>query len=234
MSVNFDTENLVVVYYPQFSGGKFLINCLGLSDDAVMQSAQLAQKQLNQDLTQLDKFEFLREKFSEIDDKWNDLALGCAQLFGGPLTQDYVNLGPDTIKNSIVFNQVIETLTQGNKKFFIAAHNSKVLSGIVDLWPRCKIISFVNCQAFLDLRLGDQKESFVQRNLQQHQLNSEQVKKTYPQALEWDTNNYFSKDKTVHAVAKLYTQLNLGNFDPVIIQQYHQLWIDKLMELQSK
>ena len=47
MTIDFNTNNIVIVFYPRFAGGKFLINCLGLSDDAVFQNAKLAENQLN-------------------------------------------------------------------------------------------------------------------------------------------------------------------------------------------
>jgi len=45
--VNFDTENLIIVCYPKNAGGKFLVNCLGLSDQSLFQSADLSVMQLN-------------------------------------------------------------------------------------------------------------------------------------------------------------------------------------------
>ena len=38
---NYNTDKLVIVAYPIGAGGKFLINCLGISEDACLQDWEL-------------------------------------------------------------------------------------------------------------------------------------------------------------------------------------------------
>ena len=81
--INFDTNNIVIVSYPANAGGKFLINCLGISDLAVFQDATLAEQQLDGKLSIDDKIEYLSNTvINSTKNNWNDLHLGCIQLFG--------------------------------------------------------------------------------------------------------------------------------------------------------
>ena len=57
---DFMTDRLVIVYYPLGAGGKFLINCLGLSNQCVLQSIELANNQINNQFTSIEKFQFLK------------------------------------------------------------------------------------------------------------------------------------------------------------------------------
>ena len=41
MQYNFNTNKLIIVAYPMGAGGKFLINCLGISEDACLQDWEL-------------------------------------------------------------------------------------------------------------------------------------------------------------------------------------------------
>lgn len=45
--MNFDTNRLLLIYYPQFAGGKFITNCLALSKDAVHINRYLAEIDIN-------------------------------------------------------------------------------------------------------------------------------------------------------------------------------------------
>ena len=58
--VNFKTCNLIIVAYPRMAGGKFLINCLALSNGAVLQDKIHATKDINGILTSSDKMNILR------------------------------------------------------------------------------------------------------------------------------------------------------------------------------
>ena len=102
--INFNTDNLIICCYPSGAGGKFLINCLGLSDDAVFQSHILAEKQLNLNFSQFNKMEYLDTELKKITSNWNDLNLGCEQLFGIP-NHSYFAMSSKLIKNAFDFNE---------------------------------------------------------------------------------------------------------------------------------
>lgn len=148
--INFDTNNLIIVCYPQFAGGKFLINCLGLSDLAVFQDITLVKDQLNGKFNQLNKIDHLRNKISKIRGQWNDLDLGCEQLFGINNIM-YYQFPSEIIKLSIS-NDVLDTISNGTLKFFIVAHYPLQCDAYRNVWPDAKIIYFTNCKNFILLR----------------------------------------------------------------------------------
>lgn len=133
--VNFNTTNVVIAYYPRQSGGKFLLNCLGLSNQMVLQDHTIAQKQLDNKLTQQDIFDLLigRTRNSKNVDKfWGDLDLGCGKLFGTD-SLDY---------NS--FHPIIDQLSKSNFLFPVIIHNFNLLTELCKIWPNAKILHLIN------------------------------------------------------------------------------------------
>ena len=51
---------------------------------------------------------------------------------------------------------------------------------------------------------------------------------------EWDNNYYFSEDATVNNIQKLYTLLDLPDYDAKTIRYYYRKWITKLNQLRYK
>ena len=118
--INFSTKNLIIFLYPAGTGGKFLINCCGLSKHAVLQDKDLAESDLNGNLSSIDKFSILKQRLAKVKNKWNDLDFGNQPLFG-IRNELYVYYGLKIVRN-MEFNPVISKLSYGTRKFFIAAH----------------------------------------------------------------------------------------------------------------
>lgn len=226
----FDTDKLIIVCYPSGAGGKFLINCLGLSDTAVFQDSLLASQQLNGLFTQQDKINLLLQRLDETVDEWHDLDLGCGQLFGcGNLL--YLGEYPELIL-SYEFPDCIQSLIKFNKHyFFIVAHNTIFLEKYLDIWKNAKVIMFENSQEFI--RSSNRENSSRFFNIHNRKIN--EFKDKFPRVLTtWDTNWYFSSEQTVAEIKKLYETLNLDGFNPDIILNYYHAWQNKLLELKSK
>ena len=145
--INFNTENLILVCYPNGAGGKFLINCLGLSNNAVFQDAELANKQLLGEFDVNDKFLYLKNKIQNTKTSWNDLGLGCRQFFGIG-DENYNCHSPDVIKN-LDFHSVINKLSNDDKKFFLVGHHPSSVERYRRVWQNAKIIYFKNCDNFI-------------------------------------------------------------------------------------
>jgi len=149
--INFDTNNLIVVAYPPMAGGKFLINCLALSSNAVLQHAGLAQLDLDGALSSVNKMQILRNKIKLVGDRWDDLRMGCDMLFGVNIDRYREYVGDMSI---FTFAKVIDTLSNSDKLFFIVAHDTEELSGILKIWPQARVIAFNNCLPFITHRGG--------------------------------------------------------------------------------
>ena len=148
--INFDTDNLIIVCYPSGAGGKFLINSLGLSNNAVFQDARLASAQLNNNFNQVDKINYLKNELQNVKDKWTDLNLGCLQLFG--ISDDSYYIYTPQVVKKLTFSPVIDSLSNSNLKYFIVAHWPTQCEQYLKVWPNAKVIYFKNCEKFISFR----------------------------------------------------------------------------------
>jgi len=55
MKINFQTPNLIMAVYPGGAGGKFLLNCIGVSKQGLLQDYKLTVAQLGNLLLSEDK-----------------------------------------------------------------------------------------------------------------------------------------------------------------------------------
>lgn len=149
--INFDADNIVIPFYPTGAGGKFLINCLGLSDNAFFQDSELVKLQLASKLSREDKFNLLINRLSEVNNTWNDLSMGCNLLLGVDAHQylDYFNPKSAEELQSIPFDPIVETISKQNKLFFVIAHSVFMLNPLLHAWKNAKVILFKNSEPFI-------------------------------------------------------------------------------------
>jgi hypothetical protein len=133
------------------AGGKFLINNLGLNDRAVFQDATLAHRQINGDFSYNDKLSYLSTQFKNTisNAKWDDLNLGCTQLFGFQ-SFEYQIKYPKILANQ--FNPTIQEIISENLFLFLAAHNTMALRSMLNFWTNAKVIGFTNSENFINTR----------------------------------------------------------------------------------
>ena len=144
-------DKIVIVCYPPGAGGKFLINNLGLNDQAVFQDAILARRQINGDFSYNNKLSYLSAQFEHTvkNAKWNDLGLGCGYLFG------YCGIDYQTQYPEILANQTdlsIPLIISENLFLFLVAHDTMVLRSILNFWTNAKVIGFTNFENFINTR----------------------------------------------------------------------------------
>lgn len=145
----FTTSKLIIVRYPNWAGGKFLINCLGLSAGAVLQDSQLARDDLDGQLSSRDKFDILMKRLANTRPKfWSDLNLGCSQLLGFMAT-DVVS---DDFKNNIYHNLLSYDLSKSGRYFFIVAHTPTQYKNLKNVFPNALSIVFKNSNKFVTER----------------------------------------------------------------------------------
>lgn len=259
--INFNTEKLIIFYYPPYAGGKFLINSLGLSDFSLFQSSEFATKQLEGNFSKLDKINYLTNKIKETKD-WNDLSLGCLKLFGyasfGVFSLKLVNLTDDT-KNYFEFLDIIETITHRNYYFFLVCHNPTELAKAMNFWPNAKVVEFLNFNSFQEkyrkvkdhdyniLKGSSWPDNFpsiqeylnldldIQNDIAQHYPGFKYFQDN-PNHVEriiynWNTENYLSYEQTLKHFKELCLVLNLNDIDFEDFELYYKSWIDKLSEL---
>ena len=140
---DFMTDRLVIVYYPLGAGGKFLINCLGLSNQCVLQSIELANNQINNQFTSIEKFQFLKSQLQQVDGLWNDISLGCRELFGLDQTVRNSEWWKPELSHYQPYHSDLKSVLDSGKTFFATAHHSRGLEWLLKLWPNARVINCV-------------------------------------------------------------------------------------------
>lgn len=138
-------NNHTVVCYKAGAGGKFLINCLGMSRYAVLQDHRLAQRQLDGDLSSWDKYQDLIARIQNTGDNWQDLGLGDGALF---VDLDYEQKSYLDASN-FSWHPVIRRLADSRLEFFTGANTYNKLDRILKVWPKSKVLFVVNPDNFL-------------------------------------------------------------------------------------
>jgi hypothetical protein len=139
----FDTDRIIILNFIVGAGGKFLANSIALSRQAVLSHQQLTT------FTSEQKLDWLCNGYDSMSSTiWQDLDLGCIQLFGN--THNLISY-KDKISESTKwqYNNIIPKLIKQQKYFFVVAHNSNRLVWLTQIWPNAKIIRFVNYVDFM-------------------------------------------------------------------------------------
>jgi hypothetical protein len=157
-------DKIVIVCFPTGAGGKFLINNLGLNDQAVFQSAKLAQAQLDGNFSYQNKIDYLRNQLQQAAkiQKWDDLALGCSQLFGVN-TMHYLTEYHEIL--STRFDLVVKKTISKKLCLFVVAHNTLFLRSMLNFWPNARVIGFSNSKDFINQNRPKRPDVFLTNRL---------------------------------------------------------------------
>lgn len=200
---------MVVVAYPPWAGGKLLINALGLSTSGCLQHSVLAKLQLDNNLPPEKKLKFLLEKLSASQYYWDDLGLGCIQLFGHQLDN----------------NTIVADLIAKDIKFFKVAHNLKNLISILNTWQKAPVICFKNSSNIVDYRRNSSPDHVLaNENAMTNFLNQS----NFSQLIVWDCDWFFDKKIFANQVEMLYNKLSLTDFNAEYVEElqttYFHAW----------
>lgn len=140
-----DAKNILLVKFDEGAGGKFLINCIGLSDGAVLQHSALAEAQLQGLLLPQDKFDLIMSRLQAHTGEWADLGLHSSRLFG-IAENDYAQRVPSTMRP----RKVIYDLCDNGKVIAPQVlHHIPVFEMALKMWSSAKIIIFNNDVDFI-------------------------------------------------------------------------------------
>lgn len=144
-------RKVVVLCYPRGAGGNFLINCLSLNDQCVLRDAQLAEQQLFDSISPAEKINYFKDQLIQSLDRkqWQDLNLGCANLFGVD-GLSYLLTYPEVIQQK--FNYIIPQLISKSKYLFIVAHTTQYLDAYLKFWPQARVIFLTDYSKFIQQR----------------------------------------------------------------------------------
>lgn len=137
-------EKMLFAVYPAGAGGKFLLACLGLSDNMVFQHRKLAEKQIVGDFTQDYKVKYLKYWMAQAleQKQWNDFKLGDGELVGLDPDICYVHQFDTLLQKR--FNPIIKKLINKNLYIPNTLHSIKAYNDVLSFWKKSKYIMFTN------------------------------------------------------------------------------------------
>lgn len=149
-NINFDTEHSLIVHYRQGGGGHFICSLLTLSDDVYLQNNALAIKQLNGDISSLDKFEMQVNSINSVTDTWTDFGVSHEKMFG-MRNYEICFTYPELKHDSTVwrFHKDIETLSYSNKYMVHTSHPGPELFVRLEVWPNSKLLVLTDTREFI-------------------------------------------------------------------------------------
>lgn len=232
---NFDTENIIIFHFPRYAGGKFVQNCIGLSDNVVFQRQSMAQGQIDGTLSLNDKKEYILTLMQDEDIKeneyWADLHLGCSQLF---VADDCP--GSDKSGNAMwaIFEGRQHSQINDTVRFLSSAENDKLLFSLnwhqeyLDrtFFPNAKIIAFKNNSKMTKYRFRFlDKAAMIGEG---HHWNEGSIWRRVPD-FTWDTEWLNDVSTTTDGLKKLYRLFNLDGWEQAepFIKEYYHMWYEK-------
>lgn len=234
---NFDTKNIIIFHYPRYGGGKFVQNCLGLSDNVVFQKQSFAQAQIDGTFSFEDKKEYilkLIQKEDMTDKGWKDLDLGCHQLF----VSDYIPFKSQTRNPmSYLFKGKQHSRISDTVKFLSSDENDKLLFSITHhgsylnrkMFPNAKIVTFKNNSKMTKHRFS-LPDRIIDAGVidERHHWDEGNIDGREPD-FTWNSEWFDNVTTTVDGLNELYKLFNLSDWQRVepFIKEYYHIWCEK-------
>jgi len=247
MDFNFNTSSIVVFQFPRYAGGKFVVNCLGLSDNMVLQRQSLAQRQVDGTISLEDKKEYIMKHLSWEDaaDGWADLRLGDVELC---VTDESSQSNIVAAMNSLTYgkqhddiNDTVKFLSQQEDRHLLFPMISHSDTFYRERYPNAKVIQFKNNDDFVRTRTSLLRDNQKPRDEEQWNNVANEISDEFKEKFGknssfilqkeadflWDTNWFNSTEETLDGVHSLYNFLNLTDWDKVkeVVEEYYNSWI---------
>jgi len=213
-------SNTIILYYRQYSCGKFLSNVLSFADNVVPQlETSINYRRFHDSLLFLDtdkKFTSEQESFlknykierifqtipSSNDEcqQWFDYEMGCIQFWG-------FNANDLNISN---INPIANAILNNKKRTFIMAHTASELDLLKLVFKESQVIEIVNDDYvnLISLRLKNR----LPRQYPANEIKSDSIK--------FDIDCIFDKDKFFNNIEQLRTTLDIGTLDDSVYEFY--------------
>lgn len=225
---NLDTDNLTIIWYHNYSGGKFMANCLSLSDHGLFGHKEMTEAQLRGEFSPDDKLNYLTGELSKINkgDFWNDLLITDNKFFGFA-KKDYINPW-----RGITYYKYVKDVSYGDYKFFIASHFNPEVIEIKKIWKNANIILFTHPHDYVEKRASkDRKISVFYERLADYEENLKEMRSLPNVVYEFDVRKYESETETLDAIKEMYDILGIKGYDREKLATYYNDWYNKINEI---
>lgn len=223
--MNFNSPNVILVYYPAFAGGKFIINSLSLSRHCIIADPRFAEQDL---------------AYSKFDDSFYKFKLDCVlkslpspdQIhnwrlyefrewqFAGIMNNEYGSRSTADLKQH-PFNPLLVRAVDSGRHHCFVSHYYDVTRGFKQVWTNAQIISLVNWNRFV--KLAGKLKADSTDNIDAHL----DYLLDHPSTLPWPALIYdvdhsiFSRENHLQAMQILYQALNWDDFDADLTGEYY-------------
>lgn len=229
MEINWNTDRLIVLYYPPGASGKFLHGCLAISTQVEFQHKDL----LNKFVSSVDKFRYFSNLVAPPNGKRPDydFGLGCIQLLNLSSEPEY-NLGDTVkIKKQFATSTTLSKLTNGNNYFFIIVHDPAHLPLFLNIWPNSNIIQIHNSIRWINYRKIPLSTRFPLELFDNLSLIPDVYKN---RLLTFNADSFFNKEMFINQLLTLYTKLNLNDFNSEYMERLFDLYIRHISSLNNR
>jgi hypothetical protein len=203
---------------------------LGLNDRGLFMDRDLAIKQMQGQFTVADKMTYIREELSKIKKGvfWTDLNLSCDKFMGFK-KEEYVNPW-----RGLRFNEFVKDVTNSDYVFFHGSHEYRQIEAMLKVWKNPKIILMDHVHDFIIKRTKGNPELKRWLDMLPAFEGEREKMLQIPQVVyRFDTRAYENESLLLEEVEKLYSLLNLPNFNRSYILEYYNLWYNKVEEVKS-
>lgn len=217
MDLNRYSKNVIIVEFPQGTGGSFLISCLNLSDDVAKYISKDGKKNY---------LETLISK-SKLSTSWFD-PINFSFTWDTSEVEKSINNNEFTFILTHHYDQENVQRCSPTKNFLNFFYNAKVVrfENWIPFYVIRKYFSEISFDEYLKLTPEKRKEMFSSIdtksdvNLKNH-LNAHKNIADYT----WDTSNFFNRKRFLNGIKKLYDDIGLSGFDSQLIGWYYDKWI---------
>ena len=228
MGINFNYDKVILVKYDFGGGGRFLINCLGLSDDSTFLCPKITELQLLEKFSSEKKLKYLLVRLNQCrkTKRWDELDLTDKNFWGISDHDLFFRSEVDILNYN--YPEYVSKCIDNQKYIFLSTHEDEYIRKLKRCWKNCKYITFKNETIFRNARSNiiERKRDYFKMK---KKLNLSSLKNIDNECeFVWDSSWYFSEDITVQKVKELYDHFHISGFDATMISKYYNAWIDTI------
>ena len=206
MTINFESDKLIMVYFPSFAGGKFIMNCLSLSQHVVPQDTQSAKYLANTPTDYQFRLQAILNTLPPTDQlaQWRSWEFGDTEFYGGSV-DNLLTLWKSNQPTTT--DRLLENLIKKNLCFFMTRHggSSELVYRALEVWPNAKIIILTNYNKFWNIAVNLKNKNQITPNIIDYAGNNCESKYNSIRGNDWPDWNLFENcnydiDKTAQYV----------------------------------
>jgi hypothetical protein len=196
MNIDFFTDKIIIMNFPAFSGGKFIINCLALSKHATPQNTKITNYLKDNPTDYNYRLSAVLSTLPPLEDiknwrqKWE---FGDTDFYNGSVENCLHRWKQGILSNNSV-NQTLSALISKNICFFMTAHGGiSEVENIISVWPNARIITLINSEKFWRTAINLKQNNITDPSFGNYAGNECQDKYQLLKGKDWPDWNLFEK-----------------------------------------